>query len=191
MTEKQELTAVRRRKADVAWLKSERNNMKVSQPNLFSCEALTSRSLKIMALSPSLKSAQDFGSRLRRRESASSLSVITPRGFHPFPSRTRELSPAGPMVLHAKVCGRLGRRRHKIKGQSERSGWPFPFLRRAVCLSKEPSHGKSRLVAVFGGGECSRQGKRRVGFERHADAGVRDLRESGSRSEHRQHHGMV
>jgi hypothetical protein len=40
MTEKQELTAVRRRKADVAWLKSERNNMKVSQPNLFSCEAL-------------------------------------------------------------------------------------------------------------------------------------------------------
>src|SRR5215471_16858418 len=40
------------------------------------------------------------------------LSVILPRGFHPFPSRTRQLSPAGPMVLHAKVCGRVGRCRH-------------------------------------------------------------------------------
>jgi hypothetical protein len=29
------------------------------------------------------------------------LSVILPRGTHPFPSRTRKLSPAGPMVLHA------------------------------------------------------------------------------------------
>ena len=29
------------------------------------------------------------------------LSVILPRGIHPFPSRTRKLSPAGPMVLHA------------------------------------------------------------------------------------------
>jgi hypothetical protein len=41
------------------------------------------------------------------------LSVILPRGFHPFPSRTRKLSPAGPIVLHAKVCGRVGRCRHK------------------------------------------------------------------------------
>ena len=41
------------------------------------------------------------------------LSVILPRGFHPFPSRTRKLSPAGPMVLHAKVCGRVGSCRHK------------------------------------------------------------------------------
>jgi hypothetical protein len=40
------------------------------------------------------------------------LSVILPRGLHPFPSRTRKLSPAGPIVLHAKVCGRVGRCRH-------------------------------------------------------------------------------
>src|SRR5208283_1208095 len=45
----------------------------------------------------------------------SKLSVILPRGFHPFPSRTRKLSPAGPMVLHAKVCGRVGSCRHKTK----------------------------------------------------------------------------
>src|SRR5260370_1724142 len=57
----------------------------------------------------------------------SKLSVILPRGFHPFPSRTRKLSPAEPMVLHAKVCGRLGRRRHKIKGRSWKHGRPFPF----------------------------------------------------------------
>jgi hypothetical protein len=26
--------------------------------------------------------------------------VAIPRGSHPFPSRTRKLSPAGPMILH-------------------------------------------------------------------------------------------
>ena len=31
---------------------------------------------------------------------------------HPFPSRTRKLSLAGPMVLHGRLCGRLGDRRH-------------------------------------------------------------------------------
>ena len=55
------------------------------------------------------------------------LSVILPRGFHPFPSRTRKLSPAGPIVLHAKVCGRVGRCRHINKSQVERSAWLFPF----------------------------------------------------------------
>ena len=30
---------------------------------------------------------------------------------HPFPSRTRKLSLAGPMVLHGRLCGRLGDRR--------------------------------------------------------------------------------
>jgi hypothetical protein len=56
------------------------------------------------------------------------LSVILPRGIHPFPSRTRKLSPAGPMVLHAKVCGSVGRRRHKNKGHSEKSEWPFSLV---------------------------------------------------------------
>src|SRR5258705_3446294 len=35
--------------------------------------------------------------------------VIVAKGFHPFPSRTRKLSPSAPMVLHAQVCGRVGR----------------------------------------------------------------------------------
>src|SRR5436190_22634640 len=36
--------------------------------------------------------------------------VTTARGTHPFPSRTRKLSLSAPMVLHARVCGRVGRR---------------------------------------------------------------------------------
>ena len=45
---------------------------------------------------------------------------------HPFPSRTRKLSLAGPMVLHGRLCGRLGYCRHyfKPKGQSI-ADWPF------------------------------------------------------------------
>src|SRR5271154_1020243 len=37
------------------------------------------------------------------------------RGSHPFPSRTRKLSLAGPMVLRAQVRGRLGDRRNNIE----------------------------------------------------------------------------
>src|SRR5215472_4483197 len=36
--------------------------------------------------------------------------VTLARGTHPFPSRTRKLSLSAPIVLHARVCGRLGRR---------------------------------------------------------------------------------
>ncbi len=34
--------------------------------------------------------------------------VTIARGTHPFPSRTRKLSPSAPIVLHAQVCGRVG-----------------------------------------------------------------------------------
>ena len=34
--------------------------------------------------------------------------VTVARGTHPFPSRTRKLSPSAPMVLHARVCGSVG-----------------------------------------------------------------------------------
>src|SRR5664279_3946917 len=34
------------------------------------------------------------------------------QGPHPFPSRTRSLSPAAPMVLRPRGRGRVGRRRH-------------------------------------------------------------------------------
>jgi hypothetical protein len=60
--------------------------------------------------------------------------VILPRGFHPFPSRTRKLSPAGPMVLHAKVCGRVGSCRHKIKAINRNVGSLFLLFARLVTL---------------------------------------------------------
>ena len=37
--------------------------------------------------------------------------MVLAKGFHPFPFRTRQLSPSAPMVLHGKLCGRVGRRR--------------------------------------------------------------------------------
>jgi hypothetical protein len=76
-------------------------------PNLFSCEALSSRSFTSLQRA---YLANDERPKDERR--CYKLSVILPRGFHPFPSRTRKLSPAGPMVLHAKVCGSVGRCRH-------------------------------------------------------------------------------
>ena len=44
------------------------------------------------------------------RESPIFLVVIS-RGSHPFPSRTRKLSLAEPMILHGQLCGNVGRRR--------------------------------------------------------------------------------
>ncbi len=41
--------------------------------------------------------------------------VTVARGSHPFPSRTRKLSLSAPMVLHARVCGRVGRRPINLK----------------------------------------------------------------------------
>ncbi len=42
--------------------------------------------------------------------------VVIPRGSHPFPSRTRKLSLAGPMILHGQLCGNVGHRLAKEKG---------------------------------------------------------------------------
>jgi hypothetical protein len=48
----------------------------------------------------------------RRRPQAPSLPVVIGSGSHPFPFRTRKLSLIPPMVLHGKLCGRVGRCRH-------------------------------------------------------------------------------
>ncbi len=49
--------------------------------------------------------------------------VTLARGSHPFPSRTRKLSPSAPIVLHARVCGRLGSRPVNSKSPTERLGF--------------------------------------------------------------------
>src|SRR5438034_9260669 len=43
-----------------------------------------------------------------------SLPVVIGSGSHPFPFRTRKLSLIPPMVLHGKLCGRVGRCRHYL-----------------------------------------------------------------------------
>jgi hypothetical protein len=56
--------------------------------------------------------------------------VAISEGSHPFPSRTRKLSPPEPMVLRGKPRGRVGRRRIFLDGrQSLSRGWrPSPFV---------------------------------------------------------------
>jgi hypothetical protein len=65
----------------------------------------------------------------RRRPQAASLPVVIGVGSHPFPFRTRKLSLLPPMVLHGKLCGRVGRCRHYLESPNvtRRSG--FFFLR--------------------------------------------------------------
>ena len=65
------------------------------------------------------------------------------RGKHPVPSRTRKLSLSAPMVLHAGVCGRLGRCRTLLSPRSVVVGgifFCFFFLCfvSGVCLGVKP-----------------------------------------------------
>ena len=53
--------------------------------------------------------------------------VILAKGSHPFPSRIRKLSPSAPMVLHARVCGRVGRRPIKLR-KPQSKDWGFLYL---------------------------------------------------------------
>jgi hypothetical protein len=50
---------------------------------------------------------------------------------HPFPSRTRKLRPSAPMVLHGKLCGRVGRRRKIFKPGT---AWRFRVFLFPTCL---------------------------------------------------------
>jgi hypothetical protein len=54
---------------------------------------------------------------------------------HPFPSRTRKLSLAGPMVLHGRLCGRLGDRRQ----YSSKKAMPPGRGLFCVCVTLSPS----------------------------------------------------
>src|SRR5207248_7896307 len=118
------------------------------------------------------------------------LSVILPRGFHPFPSRTRKLSPAGPIVLHAKVCGRVGRRRHKIKADLRNQVGLFLFG------GERYAGRRSRAMASLDWSQCSAvesiPGKVSGAWVlKGTRMPVSAIFENLDRSEHRQHHGMV
>ena len=50
------------------------------------------------------------------------------KGIHPTPFRTRKLSPSALMVLHGRLCGRVGRRRDLFEGPVEFSQRALLFL---------------------------------------------------------------
>jgi hypothetical protein len=96
-------------------------------PNLFSCETPFSRSLKVCLWN--LATENVLARKANHQEPTTNDCKFVgdhTAGVHPFPSRTRKLSPAGPIVLHAKVCGRVGHRRHKK--QRPRSEMSVAFL---------------------------------------------------------------
>src|SRR6202795_5393831 len=78
-------------------------------------------------------------------KSCSDLSVILPRGIHPFPSRTRKLSPAGPKILHAPSVWERRSLPALNKGQFEKSDWPFSFGSRGAG---DPSAAKERSLRI-------------------------------------------
>src|SRR5688500_19534808 len=56
---------------------------------------------------------------------ATGFPVVIGEGSHPFPFRTRKLSPLPPMVLHAKVCGRVGHCRDYFCGPDAKASGLF------------------------------------------------------------------
>ena len=84
--------------------------------------------------------SHEFVSRLHRR--LQRVWVTIARGSHPFPSRTRQLSPSAPMVLHWRQCGRVGRRPINLqKGPAKRSG--------LFVLSQGQVHGDDGALSHF------------------------------------------
>ena len=84
------------------------------------------------------------------------LRVIVARGFHPFPSRTRPLSLAAPMVLHAQVCGRVGRRPIKTTktpglGLKPTPGvfLSYPRKPNSIGLTDKPKYQVTRFLHLF------------------------------------------
>src|SRR6185369_10253698 len=68
-------------------------------------------------------------SRAKAEPQAPSMPVVIGSGSHPFPFRTRKLSLIPPMVLHGKLCGRVGRCRHYFdKRPDVETRWAFSFL---------------------------------------------------------------
>src|SRR5712664_3997264 len=73
--------------------------------------------------------------------------VTVAKGIHPFPSRTRKLSPSAPMVLHARVCGRVGRCPDKKKAPAK-AGAFCCFRRRPLSRIRGFTVNRSRLESV-------------------------------------------
>ena len=83
--------------------------------------------------------------RRRTRQADTSFPVAIGEGSHPFPFRTRKLSLPPPMVLHAQVCGRVGRCRGLVS--TERLN-RVPCGQAVACFTQRPF---SLYANVFSG----------------------------------------
>ena len=84
----------------------------------------------------------------------SDFTAVIAKRIHPFPFRTRKLSSFAPMVLHGRLCGRVGHRRFFIKQNPLILTCQGVLSFRALCLLfvvvlsyKFPSN--SRLASRF------------------------------------------
>ena len=82
--------------------------------------------------------------------------VAIPRGKHPFPSRTRQLSPPGPMILRWQRRGKVGRCQDKNKRLSTPSRAFFFFPFRSRCSAQPEGRDRKNALALhrFGVARC-------------------------------------
>jgi hypothetical protein len=73
----------------------------------------------------------DNGARMARTEP--NFPVATAEGSHLFPFRTEKLSPPAPMVLHGRLCGRVGRRRESLRRPFAKAEGLFHYTMEPAC----------------------------------------------------------
>ena len=82
------------------------------------------------------------------------ISVAIAERPHPFPSRTRKLSSPAPMVLHGRLCGRVGAAGIIIHGPPSQGGGFFSFCIWQV-RSKPPPKIHAPPVCIYGTGRST------------------------------------
>jgi hypothetical protein len=87
--------------------------------------------------------------------SSPELAAVMAEGRHPVPSRTRKLSPPAPMVLHGRLCGRVGHRRNQHRERP-------PTMSGAFFAFPRVSHSKPGRPFFVKKGPDSRRGPFRV-----------------------------
>ena len=105
--------------------------------------------------------------------------VTIARGSHPFPSRTRKLSLSAPMVLHARVCGRVGSCPDKKKRPSE--SWAVFVLGDHSVPGSTRSHpGARKLSGFLEVAPAQRRRRRDAPMVLHARSAAEEKRVCGS-----------
>ncbi len=91
--------------------------------------------------------------------------AIIPEGQHPIPSRTRKLSPPGPMVLQGRLCGRVGRRREIFARRAppdDAGERAFLFYRHELDVEHEHAGGRAGTRGRVAVGEAPRDPEARL-----------------------------